>query len=67
MLASVDGVAQSPEVWQLPYFNDEMGKEIGAAMAQADAMLPGRVIYEEWAGFWPYQSGEDQPFADYMR
>jgi hypothetical protein len=44
-----------------------MGKEIGAAMAQADAMLPGRVIYEEWAGFWPSQSGEDQPFADYMR
>jgi dihydrofolate reductase len=65
-LVSLDGVVQSPEEWQQPYFNDEVGKEIGAAMAQADAMLLGRVTYEEWAGFWPSLSGEDQPFADYM-
>jgi dihydrofolate reductase len=65
-LVSLDGVVESPEDWQLPYFNDEMGEEIGAAMAAADAMLLGRVTYEEWAVFWPSQSGEDQPFADYM-
>jgi hypothetical protein len=34
--------------------------------AAADAMLLGRVIYEEWAVFWPSQGSEDQPFADYM-
>jgi dihydrofolate reductase len=65
-LVSVDGVVESPEEWQLPYYNDEMSEEIGAAMEEADAMLLGRVTYEEWAGFWPSQSGEDQPFADYM-
>ena len=50
---SLDGVMESPEQWHFPYFNDEMGEAIGAAMAQADAMLMGRVLYEEWVAFWP--------------
>jgi dihydrofolate reductase len=65
-LVSLDGVMEAPEKWHLPYFNDEMGEAIGAAMAEADAMLFGRVTYEEFAAFWPNQSGDDQEFADYM-
>jgi dihydrofolate reductase len=68
-LVSLDGVMESPEEWHFPYFNDEMGTEIGAAMATADAMLLGRVTYQEFAAFWPSQnseSSEDQEFADYM-
>jgi dihydrofolate reductase len=68
-LMSLDGVMESPEEWHFPYFNDEMGTEIGAAMATADAMLLGRVTYQEFAAFWPSQnseSSEDQEFADYM-
>jgi dihydrofolate reductase len=66
---SLDGVMESPDKWHFPYFNDEMGTEIGAAMATADAMLLGRVTYQEFAAFWPSQnseSSEDQEFADYM-
>jgi dihydrofolate reductase len=63
---SLDGVVESPDKWHFPYFNDEMGEAIGAAMAEADAMLMGRVNYEEWAAFWPNQSGDDQQFADYI-
>ncbi len=63
---SLDGVMEAPEKWHFPYFNDEMGEAIGAAMVQADAMLLGRTTYEEWAAFWPYQSSEDQPFVSYM-
>jgi dihydrofolate reductase len=65
-LVSLDGVMEAPEKWHLTYFDDEMGEAIGAAMAEADAMLFGRVTYEEFAAFWPNQSGEDQEFADYM-
>jgi dihydrofolate reductase len=68
-LMSLDGVMESPEEWHFPYFNDEMGEAIGAAMAAADAMLLGRVTYQEFAAFWPSQnseSSEDQEFADYM-
>jgi dihydrofolate reductase len=56
---------ESPEKWHFPYFNGEMGEEIGAAMAAADAMLLGRVTYEEWAAFWPTQSS-DAEIAGYM-
>ena len=48
---SLDGVVESPEKWHFPYFNDQMGEAIGAAMAASDAMLMGRVLYEEWVEF----------------
>jgi dihydrofolate reductase len=66
LFVSLDGVTESPEKWQHPYFNDEMGEAVGAAMAAADAMLLGRVTYQEFASYWPGVSSEDQPFADYM-
>jgi dihydrofolate reductase len=66
LFVSLDGVTESPEKWQLPYFNDEMGEAVGTAMAAADAMLLGRVTYQEFASYWPGVSSEDQPFADYM-
>jgi dihydrofolate reductase len=66
-LASLDGVMEAPETWHFPYFNDEMGEAIASGMADSDAMLLGRVTYEEFAAFWPSQEGgEDQEFADYM-
>jgi dihydrofolate reductase len=61
---SLDGVMESPEKWHFPYFNDEMGEAIGVTMAEADAMLLGRVTYEEWAAFWPSQGERD--VAGYM-
>jgi dihydrofolate reductase len=66
-IVSLDGVVESPDAWHFPYFNDEMGEAIGEAMAASDAMLLGRVTYEEFAAFWPAQGGEDdQEIADYM-
>ncbi len=66
LFVSLDGVVESPEKWQLPYFDDEMGEAVGAAMAAADAMLLGRVTYQEFASYWPGVSSEEQPFAGYM-
>ena len=54
-LVSVDGVVESPEQWQLPYFDDEMRQEIEAAIAASDAILLGRMTYEEWAAYFPEQ------------
>jgi dihydrofolate reductase len=66
LFVSLDSVVESPERWQLPYFNDEMGEQIGAAMVASDAMLLGRVTYQEFASYWPGVSSEEQPFAGYM-
>ena len=67
-LVSLDGVMESPDKWHFPYFNDEMGEAISAAMAASDAMLLGRVTYEGFAAFWPSQEsgGDDQEIANYM-
>jgi dihydrofolate reductase len=65
LFISLDGVVEAPETWHLPYFNDEMGEAIGAQMAAADAMLLGRVTYQEFASYWPQQAG-DEPFGDFM-
>ena len=43
-----------------------MGEAIGAAMAATDAMLMGRVLYEEWAAFWPDQDSDENPVAARM-
>jgi dihydrofolate reductase len=41
-----------------------MGAAVGAGFATADAMLMGRVLYEEWAAYWPEHA--DEPFGDVM-
>jgi dihydrofolate reductase len=59
---SLDGVVESPDQWHFPYFDDEMGAAVGAGLATADAMLMGRVLYDEWAAYWPEHA--DEPFGD---
>jgi dihydrofolate reductase len=61
---SLDGVVESPDKWHFPYFDDEMGAAVGAGFATADAMLMGRVLYEQWAAYWPQHA--DEPFGDVM-
>ena len=61
---SLDGVVESPDKWHFPYFDDEMGEAVGAGFATADAMLMGRVLYDEWAAYWPEHS--EEPFGNVM-
>jgi dihydrofolate reductase len=65
-LVSLDGVMESPEEWAFSYSNDEMAEANTSGMAEADAMLFGRVTYEEFAAYWPYQNSAEQPFTDYL-
>jgi dihydrofolate reductase len=41
-----------------------MGAAVEAGFATTDAMLMGRVLYDEWAAYWPEHA--DQPFGDVM-
>jgi len=61
---SLDGVVESPDKWHFPYFDDEMGAAVGAGFGTADALLMGRVLYDEWVAYWPEHANE--PFGDVM-
>ncbi|MGH3342805.1 MAG: dihydrofolate reductase family protein [Carbonactinosporaceae bacterium] len=57
---SLDGVVESPDKWHFPYFNDEMGEAVTRGVETCAAFLMGRVLYEEWAEYWPTHGGEAQ-------
>ncbi len=61
---SLDGVVEAPDQWHFPYFDDEMGAAVGAGFATTDAVLMGRVLYDEWAAYWPEHA--DEPFGDVL-
>jgi dihydrofolate reductase len=61
---SLDNVVEAPDQWHFPYFDDDMGAAVGAGFATTGAMLMGRVLYEEWAAYWPEHA--DEPFGDVM-
>ena len=58
---SLDGVVEAPDQWHFPYWSDEMGEAVGNGFATTEAMLMGRVLYEEWAAYWP--TSTDEPVA----
>jgi dihydrofolate reductase len=59
---ALDGVVESPDQWHFPYFDDDMGAAVGAGFATTDAILMGRVLYDEWSAYWPDHA--DEPFGD---
>jgi dihydrofolate reductase len=64
LFVSLDGVTESPDGWQFDHFDDEMAAEMSSQMAAQDAVLFGRVTYEEWASYWP--TSTDEPFAGFI-
>src|SRR5215813_5438534 len=69
---SLDGVMEDPGPagdfedpgWTMPYWNDELAKYQSELLFASDALLLGRVTYEEFAAAWPLRSGD--PFTDRM-
>lgn len=63
---SLDGVMERPETWVSPYLNDELEEANESGRAASDAMLLGRMTYQVFADYWPYQTAEGGPIADYI-
>lgn len=64
-LLSLDGVTETPEEWAYVFHNDEIAEASASDMTDSDALLLGRVTYEELASHWPNQP-EDDPMANYI-
>jgi dihydrofolate reductase len=53
---SLDGVVEAPDQWHFPYFDDAMGRVVGAGLATTKSFLMGRRLYDEWSEYWPAQT-----------
>jgi dihydrofolate reductase len=60
---TLDGVIEAPEKWSFDYYCDEVGQSIKDRRDATGTLLLGRIMYEQFAAFWPGQSGE---VADFM-
>jgi dihydrofolate reductase len=58
LFISLDGVVEGANEWIGPWFGPELGQTVGSIIAAQDAMLLGRVTYDEFAAHWPQQTGE---------
>jgi dihydrofolate reductase len=65
LFLSLDGVYEAPDQWHFPYWSDEMGEAVQSMMSGSDALLLGRVGWQEFARYWPQQPS-DGDIADYM-
>jgi dihydrofolate reductase len=60
---SLDGVAEDPR-WTFPYWNDAIAAFKQEETDRCDALLLGRVTYEQFAQAWPHR--KDDPGAAYF-
>jgi len=58
LFISLDGVIEAPNDWTGPWFSPELGQAVGSMIAAQDTMLLGRVTYDEFAAYWPQQTGD---------
>jgi dihydrofolate reductase len=69
---TLDGVTEDPgpaggfkhRGWTSPYWNDELAEHQSELLFASDALLLGRVTYQEFVDSWPLRSGD--PFTDRM-
>lgn len=61
---TLDGVVESPEEWQFPYFDEDVASIVHAGTSAA-AFLMGRRLYDGWVQHWPRQ-GSEVFFADFI-
>jgi dihydrofolate reductase len=62
---SVDGVVSDPFKFQFDSFDAELGVGMTRMMETVDAVVLGRVSYQEWAAYWPNAS-VDEDFAAFI-
>jgi dihydrofolate reductase len=64
LFISLDGVVEAPNEWQFDVMDDDMIAAITAQTDAEDAMLMGRVTYQEWEPYWP--TSTDEPYASHI-
>ncbi|MDQ6838735.1 MAG: dihydrofolate reductase family protein [Actinomycetota bacterium] len=63
LFATVNGVVETPNVWQFDRFGNEEGELMGKAIASVTDVVIGRKLWQEWKEYWP---GADDPFGQFI-
>ena len=62
---SVNGVAESPNLWQFDAFGPEEGQMMGRAISGGTDVVIGRKLWQEWSQYWPNADASD-PFGQFI-
>jgi dihydrofolate reductase len=57
---ALDGVMEAPDRWFFPFWTEELSRSAHEELLASDALLFGRVTYEEFAEFWPTATNEPE-------
>jgi RNA polymerase sigma-70 factor (ECF subfamily) len=63
LFSTVNGVVESPNLWQFDAFGPEEGQLMGKAIGGVTDVIIGRKLWEEWSAYWP---GNDDPFGSFI-
>ena len=63
MFCSVNGVVESPNLFQFDAFGPEEGAMMARTIAPVTDVVIGRKLWQEWSQFWP---GADDPFGQFI-
>jgi RNA polymerase sigma-70 factor (ECF subfamily) len=63
LFCSVNGVVESPNLWQFDAFGPEEGELMGRTIGGATDVVIGRKLWQEWSQYWP---GADDPFGQFI-
>ena len=64
LFSSVNGVSESPNLFQFDSFGEAEGAMMGQALAGVTDVIIGRRLWQEWSQYWPANS--DDGFGDFI-
>jgi RNA polymerase sigma-70 factor (ECF subfamily) len=63
LFSSVNGVVESPNLFQFDAFGPEEGEMMGRAIAGVTDVVIGRPLWQEWSQYWP---DANDPFGAFI-
>src|SRR4051794_6753271 len=63
LFSSVNGVVESPNLFQFDAFGPEEGQMMGKAIGGVTDVVIGRKLWDEWSQHWP---GAEDPFGSFI-
>jgi len=65
LFSTVNGVVESPNLFQFDAFGPEEGELMGRALTGVTDVVIGRKLWQEWSQYWP-AAQEGDPFAAFI-